>query len=108
LANPATFEQAVAVAGQVDDILFSQRSYPARQDFFRPRSFARSDNQPIPMELGAINKPKERPTQTKTLSPERMSEIRNGLCFYCKEPGHMAVRCPKKKVNAPANYRDRR
>lgn len=108
LANPSTFEQAVTIAAQVDDIIFSQRGYPARRDTFRPRpdTFGRSNNQATLMELDAINKPMER-APTKNMTPERKNELQNGLCFYCKEPGHIAVRCPK-KLNAPSNSRDRR
>jgi hypothetical protein len=59
------------------------------------------------MELGAINKPKEH-APPKIVTPERQNEIRNGLCFYCKEKGHIAMRCPKKMTNVPSNFRDRR
>jgi hypothetical protein len=106
LANPTTFEQAVTISGQVDDILFGQRSNNPRPDNFRQRPFARApENQATPMELGTMTQPKER-EQFNNPTPERKYEIKNGLCFYCKEPGHMALHCPKKRPSG--NYQDRR
>jgi hypothetical protein len=106
LANPTTFEQAVTIAGQVDDILFGQRSSNPRPDNFRQRPNARApENQATPMELGTMTQPKER-EQFNNPTPERKYEIKNGLCFYCKEPGHMALHCPKKRPSG--NYQNRR
>jgi hypothetical protein len=49
------------------------------------------------------NSNRRRPT-----APQRLEEIRNGLCFYCKEQGHIAVNCPKKTKPISENYVDRR
>jgi hypothetical protein len=105
LANPTTFEQAVTIAGQVDDILFSQRSH-TRPNNFQPRSFVRLENQATPMDLNAINKPQERGFP-KDRAAMRKDEYDKKLCYYCKEPGHIALQCPKKR-SPSENYQDRR
>ena len=35
----------------------------------------------------------------KLTQDERMKLLRKGACFYCKEVGHMARECPKKKAD---------
>ena len=48
------------------------------------------------MELGAataVNR-QRRPKLTEEL---RMRLIRQGRCFFCREPGHIAKDCPERK-----------
>jgi len=74
---------------------------------FNNRSDANNDS--VPMELGNIqadvNAFEEEIAGTingndlyiNRLSPERLQEYKAGLCFYCKEKGHIKKDCPKVK-----------
>lgn len=74
----------------------AQRADAARSKY----GFVRRDPQPsnpsmaipnpdTPMSLGAI--------KNKRLTEEEKAELRRqGRCFYCREPGHIALRCPAK------------
>jgi hypothetical protein len=113
LANPPTFEEAVTIAGQVDDIMYTFR----RGHMIEPRTSNRPENfnQATPMELDAVTRndysdqksdQTRRPTKKSWSSNSgRSEEQRKGLCFYCKEPGHLAIQCPKKQQK---NELDRR
>jgi hypothetical protein len=98
LANPGTFEAAVAIANQVDDILFSnRRGYRENAHATQPPQ----RSQPTPMELGSLER--------RRLTDQQREELRRkGCCFYCREPGHVAAQCPKKTTNMPGNGQPRR
>jgi hypothetical protein len=105
LANPSTFEEAVDIASQVDDILFAHR---------RPRLFEGSNygfnptrsSAVTPMELGAMRSAGQAatssPQQVRSRIPRLTDELRKelsaaGACFFCRERGHMIAQCPKKQ-----------
>ena len=101
LANPSTFEAAVTIAGQVDDIMYGlhRGTRTQQRTLHRPEN----SNQATPMELDVVTRndypdQNQRTTRNSWSSNSRRSqEQRQGLCFYCKEPGHLAVKCPKKQ-----------
>jgi hypothetical protein len=37
------------------------------------------------------------PTSRPAISAHRLQLMKEGKCFYCKEPGHLAIHCPAKK-----------
>lgn len=110
-ANPPTFDQAVTVAEQIDEVLYSHRASggtPAR--FLGNRNGRPSTNSAVPMEIGAIQ---SRPTYAeavrrshyKPLTPEEREELnRSNGCYYCRKPGHKALECPLKR-SRPGNVR---
>ena len=63
----------------------------------------------VPMELGNVEQETSQRDHSETftnedtnlflnrLSPERFEEYKAGLCFYCKEKGHIKKNCPKMK-----------
>jgi Zinc knuckle len=79
-----------------------------------------SSSGPAPMELGAITNKKGKGKTTATeprtgkpprkLTEEQREKLRKeGLCFYCKEKGHLAFDCPKKtgkSLNKSQQWRD--
>ena len=52
----------------------------------------RRKEEPIPMEIGKIE-------IKKLTTEERQKCIKEGLCLRCREPGHIAKKCPKGKRN---------
>lgn len=101
-ANPPTFDSAVTVAEQIDEVLYTHRTNMPRPYVNMRSSRPSSTHQAVPMELGAIQ---ERRTYTdvartsfKKLTPEEKAELNrvNG-CYYCRKPGHRAPECPLKK-----------
>lgn len=104
-ANPATFNALVDTASQIDDILFSHRNKMQHKSYYHAAAFTKGGasphSSPSPMELGAIGytpRPKLTDTQKEVMRKE-------GTCFYCRESGHIAVNCPKRKQG---NDRSRR
>jgi Ty3 transposon capsid-like protein len=97
LENPHSLEEAMSIADRYDNITFSTKVKPSSIPTFKPQTFRRYEpNQPpssdstTPMELDRID---VRPS----LSEKDKETLRkNGLCFYCKERGHMAITCPKR------------
>lgn len=105
LANPTTFEQAVSIASQVDDILFNhQRGERMERWTTRPHTG------PTPMDMDAIIKINDNDGSSyrDIATSERMEQMRKGLCFYCKEHGHIARNCPRKTTPTRINSTDRR
>ena len=105
LANPTTFEHAVSIASQVDDILFNHQRGERTE-----RWTSRSNTGPTPMDMDAIIKINDKHDSSRrfTANPERMEQMRKGLCFYCKEHGHLAKECPRKTQPTSENSKDRR
>ena len=67
-----------------------------------PQSYRNSQQQqavqqPVedPMQLDAI---RPHPQSSPHQRPDRATCAAHGLCFYCKEPGHIADQCDKKKI----------
>lgn len=83
LQRPTTLDVAISLAQAADSALFSSRTFPGqriRSSHFSAMPPASSQ----PMELGAL----------KGLTPEERSQLlREGKCFRCRAPGHLARDC---------------
>ena len=111
---PGTFDEAVQIAERFDSLRFSSQQSAGR--FFGDRS--RPSDGSSPMELDALTEARPRwgslykgsnspPRSSSTggssglngkLTPElRQKLIKEGRCFYCRETGHRALACPKRK-----------
>ncbi len=82
-----TLNEAVRIAERVDTIDFRvsrlARRLPEAHHVTRAI-------EAVPMELGAI-------LQRKKLTAQERARLRQeGKCFYCREPGHLALQCPKR------------
>lgn len=62
------------------------------QDSFK-RSGGVPEDTDVVMSLNAMNNNSSRPKMT---DQEKKQLMRDGRCFYCKEKGHLAARCPNK------------
>jgi hypothetical protein len=77
LQEPTMLDQAARIAERYDTIAFT----------YRPRTESKGV---IPMELDSI--------QRKPLTKEEREKLRReGGCFYCRAPGHIASKCSKKR-----------
>lgn len=98
-ANPATFEEAVALAARIDDILFQEsrrdnRRIPPRSTNGASTSAAGgSSSGPTPMDLNAVDNGNN--TRLAKLTDSERERLRaSGACFRCRQPGHMSSQCP--------------
>lgn len=114
LREPATFADLTKMASKLDSILYSteRRSLLAnnlgrsgRFTSYRAGNYGNQGGGAAPMELGAVqigpstsNSSSLRPRNQLTPA-ERDKLRREGRCFYCKELGHIAERCPRKRGN---------
>ena len=110
LREPTTFADLTKMASKLDTVLYSadRRSYLASNlarsaGAGRTSNYRPSHSGATPMELGAIH---AGPSTSRTSYPrnkltpaERDKLRREGRCFYCRELGHVAERCPKKPGN---------
>jgi hypothetical protein len=87
--RPETFNDAAKIAEDMDMLYHSAPAF-----FNRSRSSAGQQG-PIPMEIDAVQ-------GRRLTDAERASLRKAGACFYCREAGHMAKDCPRKRrqVNA--------
>jgi hypothetical protein len=88
------------MAERLDAITYQYRRDQADWTSNRQRipTNGRPQDGPTPMELSAITHPP--PRRFEKLTPQlRAQLIREGKCLYCREPGHMAMDCPKKKMH---------
>lgn len=115
ITNPElNFEQVALLAKNVDEELYnlrreSRRTTNNRQYNTRNWSAQASQSAPIagaaaptnaaPMDLDSIAPNAVHPTMTRELKLQLIAE---GKCFYCKQSGHKAYECPRKKRNAAA------
>jgi hypothetical protein len=83
LRDPTSLDEAIKIADRVDAITYNWR-YPESEKL---RTEAMG---PTPMEIDAIRRP-------SLTTEERERLRRTGSCFYCREQGHMAAKCPKKQ-----------
>lgn len=58
-------------------------------------------SQAVPMELGNIYT--QRSPNNGLRTEDRQRFVNEGRCFYCKERGHIAINCPKKKKRSQEN-----
>lgn len=109
--EPETFEEMVKMAERIDALIYrrlpgTNRQFNRQVNFNGNKANGNNNNRnsdgPTPMELGSIsrvNNNNDNQERTK-LTPElRQQLIREGKCLYCREQGHIAVNCPKKKNN---------
>ena len=82
LRGPTTMEEAATFAERVDAIIHRNVTY-------KPRYTPTDHSGPIPMEIDTI--------RTKLSDTEREKLRKTGGCFFCREVGHLARNCPKKK-----------
>lgn len=115
LREPEDFNTLVKLAHKLDALFYTAgRPQPSQlvQQFDRggQQQFGRGGQQqgrPVPMELGAVQHgaihgagPSRYQPRRAVLSEQDRHRLRSqGLCFYCKEPGHIALRCPNKPGN---------
>ena len=117
LREPATFADLTKMASKLDSILYStERRSLLASNLGRSGRFtsyrANYGNQgggagggAAPMELGAIQTgPSTSSSHSlrprNQLTPAERDKLRHeGRCFYCKELGHIAERCPRKPGN---------
>jgi hypothetical protein len=87
--HPQTVEEAIREATTYDNVMIIGKSNNVKYNPF----LETSSN----VELNAINTRQQRryttPFHTGTTKDDC---FKFGLCFYCKEPGHRALACPKK------------
>lgn len=100
LREPGSFEQAVKIADRYDALRYS---FKRPNVIPGPPFHNGSSNGPSAMELGAAldaspsshtPRHQQRPKLTFQL---RQQLIKEGKCFFCRQPGHMAMNCPERK-----------
>ena len=100
LRNPATVEEAVTLAERIDDLTFqaSRRANAARAVDFSSPSASFQDSC-APMDLSAMRVSNPRTSKPRPpLTPEERDKLRReNKCFFCREVGHIAFKCPRKK-----------
>lgn len=112
LREPTTFAAMTKLASKMDALLYSveRRTYQmsgmarsATASAGRHSSFRQGPSSATPMELGAIQSgpstSKASYPRNQLTSAERDKLRREGRCFYCRELGHIADRCPRKPNN---------
>ena len=73
--------------------------------------FVKGRDGPTPMELGAVTNTSRsnnsyqgsssnKPSYDKLTPEQRQQLIKEGRCFYCRETGHRALDCPKRKIQS--------
>lgn len=114
LADPHTFEDWVKRAEKADEIINKRISIQTKKrvdpnaykvfDPFGPSlNLYKSDRQrdtASPMDIGAVGEQErtyaDAAPPAKISDKEREALKKAGACFYCRKPGHVAARCPKK------------
>lgn len=89
LADPPSLEEWIKRAEKVDEIMH-KRSAP-RVDKNSIKDTSTTEDGPTPMQLCAIQ-----PGRRLTPNDREILTVTGG-CFYCRQPGHIAKNCPKKK-----------
>jgi hypothetical protein len=111
---PQTLDEAASIAIRYDTAHFNKGPYLKNTWLSKPPFTTFSPNnigpgstprqQTTPMELDAIQRINKQPYNSK-LTQETKTQLRAaGACFYCKEPGHIALKCPKKSTSQQGNF----
>ena len=88
LQSPNTMEEAATLAERVDSII-SRRNRGYQGNRSTPQTY-KDEGGVVPMEIDAIQR-------SPLTQNERERLRRTGGCFYCREVGHVAKSCPKKR-----------
>lgn len=116
MRQPATFDEAVQVAERYDSLRYGTTGSGSGTKHHSHFFGNKAHEGPAPMDLGAVTDARQRwgssnnsrasgnqPSSSGSglsgkLTPElRQKLIREGRCFYCRETGHRALACPKRK-----------
>lgn len=110
-----TLEQIIFLATKFDEELYRQRFRKSRSVSSNnkrhqdppppPRQYsgvahrtAAASHAVVPMDVDSIQAaPSANAVHPKMTNELRFQLIRDGKCFYCKQPGHRALHCPLKK-----------
>jgi hypothetical protein len=115
LQEPEDFSTMVKMEHKFDAMLFSMRQRNSQNrgtERYTSERFDRRNygynQQSTPMELGVIQHGTQRPGTSRQHAQQYRPKLTDadkerlrseGRCFYCKEQGHIAFRCPKKPGN---------
>ncbi len=92
LRPPATLQEAISIAERVDAVDYRMSRRQGMNNFTPRRPPLNSG--PAPMQVDAIT---GRQPYVKLTEAARAQLRAEGKCFYCREKGHSAFDCPKKK-----------
>lgn len=105
---PDDYDELVRLAERIDTILFEMNSGNRntgngkgwkQKNNYSAANGGSNANGPTPMDIGAVD-------NDSRMTPElRIQYLKEGKCFFCKEPGHIAINCPKKKKRNYPNDR---
>ncbi len=88
--HPQTVEAAIREATTYDNVMAISKNNHVKYDPFLETSSG--------VELNAINTRQRQPRYSTPFHQTTTKDdcFKFGLCFYCKEPGHRALKCPKR------------
>lgn len=86
--HPQTVEAAIREATTYDNVTTISKNTHVKYDPF----LETSSN----VELNALHARQQRSTLPHHATAAKEDCFKLGLCFYCKEPGHRALQCPKR------------
>ena len=93
------FRQPVNYQNKGSNPWRNHQSYASRSTY--NGYYSQPTNRPVPMEIGNVSYQRRnydyRPR--RLTDRDRDDAYREGKCFYCREKGHIAKDCPKKKKN---------
>lgn len=102
LREPTDFATMVKLAHKLDEVTYSLNRDSYLGNRFSDRA---GTNEHRPMELGAIHDDRPNTSRDGRMNRPKLTQAdkerlrREGKCFYCKEAGHIAERCPNKPGN---------
>ena len=107
---PTSFDEIASLCMNLDNRQFYRRvenrrneetSYRQRRSptQFRPPPIA-----PTPMDLDNINVATNKKTKGPLTAAQKEHRMKNGLCLYCGDEGHLLKDCPKKPKNSQPRH----